>query len=355
MKLFLSEFITSGALSGAELPPTLASEGRAMRDALIADFARLPDVEIVMTCDARLPAPGPARGQTMQHPLEERDWFERLCRECDAVYLVAPELDGILSERCRIARRLSPRPLNGDPDAVEVCADKYALWLRLREAAVPTIPTCLVDWTDLASAWRIVNEHSRCGGVLKPRYGAGSQSTWLCRAPEEAASHRSEFDDVRPTGQAILQPCLRGRALSVAAIVDTAGAVRTLFPPAEQHLSGDGTFRYLGGGLPAADVPLDQLETLIQQAAKCVPGLRGYVGFDLLELSPQDERPGMPAGASRLCLVEINPRLTTSYIGYRRLTGDNLAAAVLDPDTTPPPRWNAAEIEFTSDGIVHRR
>jgi predicted ATP-grasp superfamily ATP-dependent carboligase len=39
-----------------------------------------------------------------------------------------------------------------------------------------------------------------------------------------------------------------------------------------------------------------------------IPGLAGYVGIDLL----------LPDGGDPL-IVEINPRLTTSYVGYRRI------------------------------------
>jgi hypothetical protein len=44
-------------------------------------------------------------------------------------------------------------------------------------------------------------------------------------------------------------------------------------------------------------------------ACRTIPGLRGFVGVDLL----LDEETGT------VTVVEINPRLTTSYLGYRQL------------------------------------
>jgi predicted ATP-grasp superfamily ATP-dependent carboligase len=73
-----------------------------------------------------------------------------------------------------------------------------------------------------------------------------------------------------------------------------------------------------------------------------VPGLRGYVGVDLIVPDDNPDRP---------IVVEINPRLTTSYIGYRRLTDDNLAARMLDADASPPPiAWREGFVTFDAAG-----
>jgi predicted ATP-grasp superfamily ATP-dependent carboligase len=191
-------------------------------------------------------------------------------------------------------------------------------------------------WTD----WE-EGEFAGRGYVVKPRYGAGSQSTWLCRTRREVEQRLAEFDPRDPLRQAILQPYLAGRALSVAALFGEDGVLRQLFPPAEQLLTDDGTFQYRGGRVPAAIAHPQQLEVLIRRAAACVPGLRGYVGFDVLELD---------AGYS--LLVEINPRLTTSYVGYRWLTDDNLARGLLAPDEVAPIAWRSREIEYSSAGEV---
>ncbi|MCA9021743.1 MAG: ATP-grasp domain-containing protein, partial [Planctomycetaceae bacterium] len=74
-----------------------------------------------------------------------------------------------------------------------------------------------------------------------------------------------------------------------------------------------------------------------------LPGLAGYVGFDILL---PDDTPNEPV------LVEINPRLTTSYTGYRRLTQDNLAARIIDVQTAfPRIQWKQGEsVRFQPDG-----
>lgn len=331
MRLFVSEYVTSGALSTAELPRSLLREGTAMRDAVLQDLSLLGDVQVVTTSDPRCPASGVA-ALLVHHPAEELRAFERLAAECDAVLVIAPELDGVLLERCRMAAELSPQPLNCLPAAVELCGDKLALWRHLQAVGVPAIKTSSADETEWTGP---------C--VLKPRCGAGSQQTSLCRTPAEYRARLGDFNCRRPESRPIVQPFVAGRSLSMAAVFDHQdGRLLQLWPPAEQRLSADGCFAYLGGELPAADCNPAPLQELVRQAAAAVPGLRGYVGFDLLW-------PDAPSGQP--LLVEINPRLTTSYVGYRRLARHNPAAQLLGRHGAAL-EWRTGQIAYTAAGVI---
>jgi predicted ATP-grasp superfamily ATP-dependent carboligase len=150
--------------------------------------------------------------------------------------------------------------------------------------------------------------------------------------------------DVRsrpPLGEnGIWQPFVAGRALSVAVLVDADSNAYQPLLPCEQHLSQDGRFRYLGGVAPARDVPIEPLQRVAVAACKCVPGLRGYVGVDLV----------LPEASPDPVVVEINPRLTTSYLGYSALAEENLGSRLLHPDPNTPIRWRDTQIHFASHG-----
>src|SRR5205823_3360911 len=97
--------------------------------------------------------------------------------------------------------------------------------------------------------------------------------------------------------------------------------------PAAQHVSNDGRFRYLGGTIPLPAGLAERAIRVAQQTIDCVPGLRGYVGVDIV-LGETD------------WLIEINPRLTTSYVGLRALAEGNLAelmVRVVDGEEIGPP------------------
>jgi predicted ATP-grasp superfamily ATP-dependent carboligase len=77
-----------------------------------------------------------------------------------------------------------------------------------------------------------------------------------------------------------------------------------------------------------------------------VPGLWGYFGIDFVF---------DPANWSETFVIEINPRLTTSYVGLRRLCNVNLMGVLLDAAQSKmtPLSWREARVRFDPDGTVH--
>ena len=116
-----------------------------------------------------------------------------------------------------------------------------------------------------------------------------------------------------------------------------------------QRLSGDGRFSYLGGEIPLPDGLALRAVSLGRRAIDAVPGLMGYVGVDLVL--------GDATDGSGDFAIEINPRLTTSYVGLRSLADFNLAEAMLriaDNEPPPPMAWKPGRVRFTPDGTVSR-
>ena len=60
-----------------------------------------------------------------------------------------------------------------------------------------------------------------------------------------------------------------------------------------------------------------QFENFANEICKAIPGLRGFVGIDILIKYDQ------------IMLVDINPRITTSYVGLRSALGINPARCIL--------------------------
>ena len=115
----------------------------------------------------------------------------------------------------------------------------------------------------------------------------------------------------------------------------------------EQRLSTDGRFHYLGGSLPLPTDLSDRCFRLAWQALNTIPGLRGYVGVDLVL--------GEAADGSEDWLIEINPRLTTSYVGLRALALTNLADVmikVVSGTDVPAPLWRSGIVQFTVDDVA---
>jgi tyramine---L-glutamate ligase len=135
-----------------------------------------------------------------------------------------------------------------------------------------------------------------------------------------------------------------GRAASAALLLGP--RKRVSLPPAAQHLAGDGSFAYRGGEAPLPAPFRERARELAAAAVAAVPGLRGYVGVDLVLGDAKD--------GSGDRVIEVNPRLTTSYVGLRALAAGNLAGAMLDVarGSEVSPGWREGPVRWRADGVV---
>lgn len=334
MRVFVWEALCAGASPVRPVPGSLLREGRAMLAALAEDLLRIDGCEVQTLVSRNVAAdlfaahPRPLVQECST--VDEPSAFDRLSAEADWTWVIAPEIDGLLEERLQRAERAGGNIVGPMIPAATLCADKLRLARALAEWNVPAIPT--ESFEEGGN-----NARTQFPCVVKPRNGAGSLDCRLIQSVDECHEALS-----RAERELIVQPFVPGEALSCAAIVHEPDRV-DLFPIGRQHLSADGTFQYLGGRIPV-DVPCRELvEQTVRAVCRGIDGLRGYVGFDFLS----------PAAAPReALLVEINPRLTTSYIGYRRLTTANLAEHILSATVPAPIVWSEGAVEFFPDGRV---
>jgi predicted ATP-grasp superfamily ATP-dependent carboligase len=329
-RVFVYEYLCATGMGAGS---SLQVEGRAMLAAVLADLGKIAGVEPV-TLLAGGEAPHTA-GTTVRRTgaEEEPARFRELSRACDSTVIIAPECGGILGQRCRWAEDAGGRLLGPGSAAVALAADKEELARRWQAAGVRTPPCTPLSGPVVFPA------------VCKPRHGAGSQTTFLVRGPDELpgclAGARAEGWE----GELLLQPFVPGRPASVALLLGPGQEIA--LPPAWQRLSPDGRFRYLGGALPLPPGPAARAAALARQAVRAVPGLRGYVGVDLV-LGEAPDGSGDQA-------IEINPRLTTSYVGLRALAAGNLAEALLrvvSGERIAELEWRPGVVEFGADGQV---
>jgi predicted ATP-grasp superfamily ATP-dependent carboligase len=337
VEIFVYEHLCAG-VAGGHGAASLGAEGWTMLSAVLADLARLPGVRPVTLLDplfvpaVRALSPSITPVPT---PADVEPAFRKHAARAAFSLVIAPEFDGLLAERCRWVEEAGGTLLGPSASAVRLCGDKFALARHLRAVGVPTPPTPVYSGEVFPAFPPPV--------VCKPRHGAGSVATFLVRTRDELALCPVRAAGEGWLGQLVVQPYVPGRAASVAFL---AGPGRLLaLPAAEQTLSDDGRFRYRGGRLPLPAALAGRAEALAAQAARAVQGLHGYFGVDLVL--------GGPADGSGDAVLEINPRLTTSYAGLRALARFNLAEALLAVAGGSAPRawqWGEKEIRFEAGG-----
>ena len=320
MRVFVYEFVTGGGtwhtVGSIDPAGSLLDEGAAMAESIVADLMAA-SIQVTAMLDARL-----HEQIRLSCPIElvansadETRIFDRLVREADATLLLAPEIGGVLLARCRRVESLGGRLVSPDSNFVAIAADKHATaqHLRCSEVRVPDGIRLDLRLTALAP--------SLFPAVLKPCDGAGSWQ--ICRIDDVDELRRQlENPSVQAElacGNLRLERFVSGIAASVAVLCGS--KQRLALEPCQQILAGHG-FEYQGGRLPLAAPLARRARQLALAAIEAMPPAIGYVGVDLVL--------GDAADGSQDFLIEINPRLTTSYVGLRAVCRQNLAAAMLD-------------------------
>lgn len=285
--------------------------------ALCADFARIEGVKVVTTWDQRL-GTFPLRdvdSVVIDRREHEQSAFDELTAAASATIVIAPEFHGILEQRVRRAIACGGRLLGPNPEAVQRCSDKLALAKFLQEHEISTIQTCAFDAWSERPAYPFPL-------VVKPRHGAGSVETRLIRDLKSWRRVQRDYRNDSTLMEAIQQPFVAGAPVSVSVIAQANGSRIEIFPPGRQQLSQDDRLQYQGGQWPTLlpEIAIEAIRTTVHNVCEVLPGLQGYFGLDLIVPDTRDSRP---------VIVEINPRLTTAYLGYRQLTHDNLAQRML--------------------------
>ncbi|MEQ8848417.1 ATP-grasp domain-containing protein [Botrimarina sp.] len=336
MRLFLYEWVTGGGMLGAEgrPPESLLREGLAMVSAA-ADDARAAGHTPVVLRDLRAPMLWAAGGEYSEvaSRAEHDEAFDTLAAGCDATLLVAPETDGVLLRAARRAERRGARLISPASGFVDVASDKHRTGQALAAAGVPT-PRAVV----LEPGAMLPNDFPY-PAVVKPLDGAGSQDTYVVKAPHD-----------RPPAYAWplrLEAYAVGVPASVAVLGVAGGGAAVALPACRQRLSIDGRLSYLGGSTPLPQGLARRAERLALDAVSAAGPLVGWAGVDLVLGDDPD-------GALDQ-VIEINPRLTTSFVGLRRVVRGGLidamiaAAAGRAPEIEVDPR----PIAFDADGAVY--
>ncbi len=310
--VFVYEYLTGGGLladAQAAAPPSLLAEGEAMVAALAADFVAA-GVRVTCLRDRRLASwsPGGCRAADVFTPAQHAKAFDRFASEADWTVVIAPEMGGALSERCRRVADVGGRLLGPSAAVVDLASDKQATAEFLTAADIPMPAGTLLP---RGMPWPRDFSYP---AVWKPLDGAGSQDVAYISNPDQP-----QFAPDRRPGR--LERFCPGDPASAALLCGPGGLVCVL-PACRQCLSDDGRFGYLGGSLPLPPELERRAQALAKRITAALPGAFGYVGVDLVL--------GARADGGDDVAIEINPRLTTSYIGLRAACERNLAEAMLE-------------------------
>ncbi|MDA1051792.1 MAG: ATP-grasp domain-containing protein [Planctomycetota bacterium] len=334
LRIFLYEFVTGGGMFSAapgEVPAgSLLCEGAAMFASLAEDFARLPDTEVVALGDARLTRTDSSgiNIYPVTNAEDESSQFDSLAASAVWTIVIAPEFDEHLLNRTRRVEELGGRLLGPDSRIVELGTYKESTIAHLARHGIRT------PHGYRFSAGSPIPAALRFPAILKPHDGAGSQGI-------QRIENRGSFPRI-PAGTYRLEEFQPGTPASVAVLCGPNSPIA--LPACRQHLAEDGSFAYRGGKVPLDEPLRVRAERLALKVAGTLPSCRGYIGIDMV----------LGSSGEFDAVLELNPRMTTSYVGLRRLARCNLASAMIDAaeGETPDLCFDAEPVEFSADGTI---
>ncbi len=338
MRVAILEWICGGGLwetPAEQMDAALLMEGWAMLAALAHDFVA-GGHQVSACIDARLyDRLTPSEFLPTMQTIPSGGWDDGLpgnwrgvASEAEAVVLIAPEFFSILQTATKQLASACRVMLNCTGKFLDASCDKWLTAQRLFGTGVSHPATQLVS--EVTTNWIQQNRIDSGKWIMKPRDGAGCDSLQL--VPNDLLNEVLEV--TRSNGFAsrmIIQPLYHGMSFSRSAIIDSTGSPNWL-PLVTQEFRVDKSMAYTGGRVLKDDHshytdPLsgqqyakDHLDKFLNQALGALgQGARGWVGVDLVYSHELMD----------WVLIEVNPRLTTSFAGLSMAYGPGLTEQML--------------------------
>jgi predicted ATP-grasp superfamily ATP-dependent carboligase len=282
-----------------------------MLDALAADAVRDAAVDVTVLVDDAIALTLPAEVHARPVPRGgEVDALVAAACAADWTVIVAPETDGILASRVAAVRAAGGRVLGASDAFIAIAADKQATVNALAAAGVP------VPAGRSLAAGETVPSGFCMPAVRKDRASVGCDGLQIIRdatvAPAPTATRLEAFVAGTPVGVS----CLCG-----AAGID-------VLPPMRQRFTGGDRPLYAGSDLLDDPQLARRAEALARRAMAAIDraaggdGAAGWIGVDMILGLRDDGRDDR--------VLEVNPRLTTSFVWLAPRHAASLVRSLID-------------------------
>ena len=322
MKVIVYEHVSGGGYAGQPIPPSVLAEGFSMLRSVVADF-KSAGHEVTVLMDTRISKLNPPVEADylvpIYYPLENEKFLSIIAKINDAYCIIAPETGQILQSIVRLVEKTEKISLNSDSQAIEKTANKAFFYETIQNLGV-TPKTEILNLADgLVENNRIIQKEIGYPVVLKPADGVGCSGVSLVNEDAQLGKAIEKIMSICSSTRLVAQQFIQGETASVSLISTGKKAIALSLNKQNVILeSPDSTSSYQGGSVPFDYWLRQKVFEVAEKVVEAFPGLKGYVGVDFI----LTEHKGY--------VVEINPRLTMSYTGLRKISNFNVVDAIID-------------------------
>ncbi len=307
MKLFIYEHITSGAYIDQPLPEKLLQEGAGMLISILNDSLEIDSIDISIISDYRLSQSDYFKSFDMRKITHlkcnsiseyQNNWKQSLLT-CDLVLIIAPETAGVLQQLHEQASNLNTPTLGCSSEAICLTSNKLLCNQILEKHAIS------FPMTSLAQDWNLTAFDSSDGYIAKPIDGAGCIDTHYLATQKDVEKYIGQLH-CEQSGITMIQQYLSGEQISLTVLLtDTYCELLAINQQLINNIDNRLSLVELkiNAFWNSTQLSTSKLTTLIQQLKSAIPGLKGLIGIDIV------------VNDDEINIIDINPRITTSYVG----------------------------------------
>jgi len=330
LKVIVYEQVSGGGYAGQPIPASVLSEGFGMLRCVVEDF-KAAGHEVTVLLDERLSKLNPPidadRTVPIFYPHEPEKFLESVAKINDAIYIIAPETGRTLQSFVELAEQTGKNSLNCESHAIGKASDKTVLFEVMQKLGVSPKTVILSLDEGLAKIKETIKKDLGYPLVLKPADGVGCSGLSLVNQENQLAAAIAKISSESTGKRFIAQEFIRGEAASVS-LLSTGKKAKAISLNKQNIILScpDEPSSYEGGAVPFEHWLKQETFKIAEKVTESFSDLKGYVGVDfvLTEHKP--------------FVVDVNPRLTTSYIGLRKVAQFNVAEAIVNAvlkDTLP--------------------
>jgi predicted ATP-grasp superfamily ATP-dependent carboligase len=322
LNLLILEYISGGGYFGQKLSSSILSEAYGMLRCLISD-CKAAGHNVTTLMDSRLIAfNAPIEADSIVPVNSQDEVYEKLKEISglvDGVYVIAPESGQVLENLLKTVEASGGKSLNCESGSVKLVSNKMQAYQTFEKCGLKVPETVLVNTDEKVANIRDLVKDLGYPLVVKPLDGVSCGGLSIVKNEKEMASAVKKVVQESIGKQFVVQKLVNGKAAS--ACVFSTGERAMAVSLNKQHVilsSPNGESTYRGGLVPFNHSKQRGALEAAEKAVEAVKGLKGYVGVDMILT---DEEP---------VVIEVNPRLTASYIGLGRVINVNTAEAIID-------------------------
>ena len=246
--------------------------------------------------------------------------IENVSRQFDAILVIAPEFSNILYNLRKLAEQLEIPLLDSSSKATKTVSNKVQTQdiLKQRGISVPETVIC-----EISDELEYIKEKVKEIGyplIFKPIDGVGCGGLSLVTQEKQISKAILNIQLNSTQNRFIVQKYIEGTPASINCISNGKFAIPITFNAqfVTFNSSIGGQSEYEGGFTPFHHELEEKTKKAVMHFPEYFPGLLGFFGVDLI--FTKDD----------VVFIEINPRITTSYIGAKAAIRENIMDIVIN-------------------------